>query len=109
MQRRSVKIAGAAALDHTYLRTCVAMTSKCSVETRRERRDQAGKRRPPGPKGLPFLGNLLDFSRDVLRYYGEWAQEYGDIVTLRLGAWPAVLLNHSDYAEYVLVRNHRNF
>src|SRR5262249_59495353 len=28
---------------------------------------------------------------------------------LRFGAWPAVLLNNSDHAEYVLVRNHRNF
>jgi len=66
-------------------------------------------RRPPGPKGLPFLGNLLEFSRDVLRYYGEWAREYGDIFAFSLRGWPVVLLNNSDYAEYVLVRNHRNF
>lgn len=79
-----------------------------AVETDRERLI-AGKRRPPGPQGLPFLGNLLELSRDVLRCYGEWAQQYGDIVALRLGAWPAVLLNHSDYAEYVLVKNHRSF
>jgi cytochrome P450 len=65
--------------------------------------------RPPGPKGLPILGNLLDFSRDVLRYYGEWSRQYGDIVALRLGSWPAVLLNHPDYVEHVLVENPRNF
>ncbi len=69
----------------------------------------AAKRRPPGPKGLPLLGNLLEFNRDVLRYYEEWSREYGDIVAFRLGAWPTVLLNNSDYAEYVLVRNQRNF
>ena len=66
-------------------------------------------RRPPGPKGMPFLGNLLDFRRDVLRYYSEWARQYGDIVALRLGPWPAVMLNHSDYIEYVLVDHHPNF
>jgi cytochrome P450 len=66
-------------------------------------------RRPPGPKGLPLLGNLLEFRRDVLRYYLEWSREYGDAVSLNLAGWPAVLLNNPDYAEYVLVRNHRNF
>ena len=30
-------------------------------------------RRPPGPKGLPLLGNLLEFRRDLLRYYLEWS------------------------------------
>ena len=66
-----------------------------------ERRDQPGGSWPPGPKGLPFLGNLLEFRRDALRYYSEWSRQYGDIVALRLGVWPAVLLNHSDHAEYV--------
>jgi hypothetical protein len=69
----------------------------------------AARRRPPGPKGLPFLGNLLDFGRDVLRYYAEWSRDYGDIVALRLAGWPAVLINRPDYAEYVLVRNPQNF
>ena len=85
------------------------MTANSSAETRYERRNQFGARLPPGPRGLPFLGNLLDFSRDVLRYYSEWSRHYGDIVALRLGAWPAVLLNHPDYAEYVLVKNPHNF
>jgi cytochrome P450 len=71
--------------------------------------ERRGARRPPGPRGLPLLGNLLEFNRDVLRYYEEWSRQYGDIVALRLGTWPAVLLNHPDYAEYVLVENPDNF
>jgi cytochrome P450 len=66
-------------------------------------------RRPPGPKGLPLLGNLLEFRRDLLRYYLEWARDYGDAVSLNLAGWPVVLLNNPEYAEHVLVRNHRNF
>jgi cytochrome P450 len=66
-------------------------------------------RRPPGPKGLPILGSLLEFRRDLLGYYLEWARDYGDAVSLNLAGWQIVMLNSPDYAEYVLVRNHRNF
>ena len=62
-----------------------------------------------GTEGAAVLGNLVDFRRDALRYYSEWSRQYGDIVALRLGTWPAVLLNHSDYVEHVLVKNARNF
>jgi len=68
-----------------------------------------GARRPPGPRALPLLGNLLELKRDVLRYYEEWSRQYGDIVALRLGTWPAMLVSHPDHIEHVLVKNHRNF
>ena len=29
---------------------------------------------------------MLEFSRDVLRYYDEWSRDYGDIVALKLAA-----------------------
>ncbi|QRM29144.1 cytochrome P450 [Microvirga sp. VF16] len=66
-------------------------------------------RRAPGPKGLPFLGNLPDLGRDVLGFFTQCARQYGDIVSFRLAAWPAILLNHPDLVEYVLVKNHQNF
>jgi cytochrome P450 len=70
---------------------------------------QGIRRPPPGPKGLPLLGNLLDFSRDVLRCYCDWSTRFGDVVALRLGSWPAVLINRPADIEHVLVANHRNF
>jgi cytochrome P450 len=63
----------------------------------------------PGPKGLPFLGSLPDLGRDVLGFFTQCARQYGDVVGFRLAAWPAMLLNHPDLVEDVLVKNHQNF
>ena len=35
----------------------------------------AKAQRPPGLKGLPLFGNLLDVSRDILGYYEEWSRQ----------------------------------
>jgi hypothetical protein len=33
---------------------------------------------PPGPKGWPFVGNLLDIPKETFyKKYSEWAQMYG--------------------------------
>jgi cytochrome P450 len=66
-------------------------------------------RSAPGPKGLPFLGSLPDLGRDVLGFFTQCAHQYGDIASFRLAAWPAMLLNHPDLVEDVLVKNHQNF
>jgi cytochrome P450 len=64
---------------------------------------------PPGPKGLPFLGSLPAFGRDVLGFFTHCARQYGDITGFRLAAWPTLLLSHPDLVEDVLVKNHQNF
>jgi cytochrome P450 len=57
----------------------------------------------PGPKGSPLLGNLGAFRRDPLGCLTRWAREYGDVVRLRFGAVPAVLINDPALIEEVLV------
>jgi cytochrome P450 len=69
----------------------------------------APEKAPPGPKRHFLLGNLPEFGRDVLGFFTDCAERYGDIVSLRLGKWPALLLNHPDLVEYVLLGNSRNF
>jgi cytochrome P450 len=64
---------------------------------------------PPGPRGRPLTGNLLDYTRDHLVFLTRCAREYGDVVGLRFVNVPVYLLNHPDHVEYVLVRNNRNF
>lgn len=65
--------------------------------------------RPPGPKGLPLLGNLLAFGRGQLDFLTQNARAYGDIVGYDLAGWNTIQLNNSDDIEQVLVKNHRNF
>jgi cytochrome P450 len=69
----------------------------------------ANIQRAPGPRGHFLIGNLPEFGRDIPGFFRNCAQEYGDVVSFSLAGFPACLLNHPDYFEYVLVTNHRNF
>ncbi len=56
----------------------------------------------PGPKGNSLVGSLVVLGRDPLDFLTQCAQEYGDIVPLRLGLTPACLITSPDYIEQVL-------
>jgi cytochrome P450 len=64
---------------------------------------------PSGPPGRPILGNLVEFGRDPLAFLTSCAREYGDIVGIRLGSWPARLFNHPDLAEELFITHNRSF
>ncbi|MDZ8082484.1 MAG: cytochrome P450 [Nostoc sp. DcaGUA01] len=56
----------------------------------------------PGPEGNSIVGSLLDFGRDPLGFLTKCANEYGDIIPIRLGLTPACLLTNPNYIEQVL-------
>ncbi len=60
--------------------------------------------KPPSPKGHFLLGHLPEFSADTLAFMLKM-REYGDIVALRFGPFPAYVLNHPDVIHDVLVTN----
>src|SRR6185503_930516 len=64
---------------------------------------------PPGPKGKPIAGNLLEFRRDPTGFLLNAALEYGDVVYLKFGPQQIFLINNPDYIRDVLVTNNRNF
>ena len=64
---------------------------------------------PPGPKGLPFLGSLVDYFSDMLGFLKRVSDEYGDLVYYKLGSRKMYLLNNPEHIKDVLVTYNRNF
>ncbi|PSS37907.1 hypothetical protein PHLCEN_2v249 [Hermanssonia centrifuga] len=48
---------------------------------------------PPGPDGLPFLGNILQLTKHQWLRFLEWSEQYGPIFTLNLAGQRVVVLN----------------
>jgi cytochrome P450 len=64
---------------------------------------------PPGPDGIPVVGNYLAFVRDPFEFMTSTAREYGDIAAWEELDGPIYQLNHPDYVERVLVANNENY
>ena len=62
-----------------------------------------------GPKGWPILGNALEFGGDPLAFLQECASSYGDIVPIRIGAWPGLIVHDLPLIETILVKEHEKF
>ncbi|OVA19512.1 Cytochrome P450 [Macleaya cordata] len=60
---------------------------------------------PPGPRGLPLVGNLFSLEPDLHIYLTKLAQVYGPILKLQLGSKVCVVLSSSSLAKEVL-RDH---
>ncbi|KAK7390177.1 hypothetical protein VNO78_25476 [Psophocarpus tetragonolobus] len=61
---------------------------------------------PPGPKGLPIIGNLHQFDNSIL-FLQLWqlSKKYGPIFSLQLGLRPAIVISSAKLAKEVL-KNH---
>ena len=64
---------------------------------------------PPGPRGVPLIGNALEFRRDPLGFLTRAARDHGDIVRLTAGRQELVFINHPALLESVLATNARRF
>jgi cytochrome P450 len=58
--------------------------------------------RPPGPRGRPFVGALLEYQADPYGYLRELGNLYGDVYLL---PWPLsdmVVVNHPDHVGHIM-------
>ncbi|KAI6108216.1 cytochrome P450 [Pisolithus sp. B1] len=55
---------------------------------------------PPGPKGLPFIGNAFDIGPQGLQHtYAQWSKIYGDIVYTRTFGQDVIIVNSEKTAR----------
>lgn len=63
-------------------------------------------RQAPGPKAMPLVGNLLEYSReDTLEYLFHLWKTYGDVVRLKLGPLDNLVVVRAEHVQHVLVKN----
>ena len=65
--------------------------------------------RPPGPRGLPLIGEARSFARDPLAFLTGVADKYGDIANFRLGGIDVFFVRHPDYVREVLITQRASF
>ncbi|CAH1802158.1 unnamed protein product [Owenia fusiformis] len=64
---------------------------------------------PPGPTGLPILGNILQMIPDVHVKLSEMGKKYGDVFTVHLGPVPVVVLNSYEAIREAFVHRGSGF
>ncbi len=65
---------------------------------------------PPGPAGLPLVGNTVQFVRDPFAFYERCREEFdADVVHYRIAGTDGYMLTHPDDIQTVLVERDRDF
>ncbi|KAH7093668.1 putative O-methylsterigmatocystin oxidoreductase [Paraphoma chrysanthemicola] len=65
-------------------------------------RDRKALATIPGPRGLPIIGNTLQFGQNPHRRCQEWAAQYGELFKIRLGWENWVFLNSPEAVKEIL-------
>ena len=69
----------------------------------------ATRTRPPGPRGLPFLGMLLAVRRNPTAVFMDAARRFGDVAYLQILSRHGYLITNPRDVRHVLQDNARNY
>ncbi|XP_077868074.1 cytochrome P450 1A1-like [Saccoglossus kowalevskii] len=64
---------------------------------------------PPGPMGYPFIGNMLDLATNPHIKFMQYANQYGDVITIKVGTSNYVVLNTIEVINEALVKKQNDF
>ncbi|XP_028818812.1 cytochrome P450 2A13-like isoform X3 [Denticeps clupeoides] len=74
------------------------------------RKGKQGLRLPPGPTGLPLLGNLPQLNKHApFKSFLEWSKQYGPVITVYLGLQRVVVLIGYETVKEALVDQAEDF
>ncbi|KAI0255208.1 cytochrome P450 [Lactifluus subvellereus] len=59
---------------------------------------------PPGPRGYPIIGNLLELKSEQWRKFTAWRDQHGDLIYLNAAGQPVIILNSHRVASDLLDR-----
>ncbi|GAB1294277.1 Cytochrome P450 1A2 [Apodemus speciosus] len=68
-----------------------------------------GLKSPPGPWGLPFIGHILTLGKNPHLSLTKLSQQYGDVLQIRIGSTPVVVLSGLNTIKQALVRQGDDF
>ncbi|XP_070560496.1 cytochrome P450 2D4-like [Ptychodera flava] len=66
-------------------------------------------RLPPGPWGLPILGHLIQMGERPHIKFVQWAKQFGDVFSIRMGSHLVVVLNGYDVVREALSKRATSF
>ncbi|XP_047396189.1 cytochrome P450 1A2 isoform X2 [Sciurus carolinensis] len=68
-----------------------------------------GLKSPPGPWGWPLIGHVLTLGKNPHLALAKLSQKYGDVMQIRIGTTPVVVLSGLDTIRQALVRQGDDF
>ncbi|XP_006126336.2 cytochrome P450 1A5-like [Pelodiscus sinensis] len=68
-----------------------------------------GLKRLPGPRGYPLIGNVLELGSNPHLTLTRMSQEYGDVMQIRIGTRPVLVLSGLDTLKQALVKQAEDF
>ncbi|XP_039094176.1 cytochrome P450 1A1 [Hyaena hyaena] len=75
----------------------------------RQPRVPEGLKSPPGPWGWPLLGHVLTLGKNPHLALARLSQHYGDVLQIRIGSTPVLVLSGLDTIRQALVRQGDDF